>query len=135
MPEEVTIREDLQIIHVDSYGDVTAEDLLVSIEAVMRIHKEQGITRVFVDATKETSLPSTFPSFDVGSKMAAAVRTIRIAVLGNPALAEDLRFIETVALNRGATIKVFYSREAALAWLTAKPNNSIEATPDGAPHG
>jgi hypothetical protein len=135
MPERVTIEENLRIIHVDSYGDVTAKDLQGSIKAVARINKEHGFTKVFVDATKETSLPSTFHSFDIGSQLANAVRLLRVAVLGSTRLKKNLTFIETVAHNRGALVKVFYSRKDAMAWLMELPNNSMHVTPNGAPDG
>ena len=123
MPEEVTVIEDLQIIKVDSYGDVTAEDLKESLEAVVRIRQERGFTRVFVDATKETSLPDTFSAFKFGERMANAIRGLRVAVVGSKMLAKDLEFIQTVAQNRGGIIQVFDTKEDALAWLMDKPNS------------
>ena len=123
MPEEVTVLEDLQIIKVDSYGDVTAADLKESLEAVVRIRQERGITRVFVDATKETSLPDTFSAFEFGKSMAHAIQGLRVAVVGSKMLAKDLEFIKTVAQNRGGIIQVFDTKDDAFAWLMDKPNS------------
>ena len=123
MPEKVTVLEDLQIIKVDSYGDVTAADLKESLEAVVRIRKERGLTRVFVDATKVTSLPDTFSAFDFGQLMANAIQGLRVAVVGSKMLAKDLGFIQTVAQNRGGMIQVFDTKEDALAWLIDESNS------------
>ena len=120
MPETVVVREDLQIIHVDSYGDVTIEDLESSLDAVLQIRRERGLTKVLVDASKETSLPSLMRIYDFGSNVAANLRGVRIAVAISPHTQEDLSFMETVARNRGALVAVFVSVDAALAWLMSE---------------
>jgi len=45
MPEKVSIREDLQIIQVESYGEISAEDLQASLRMVAKIQQERGLTR------------------------------------------------------------------------------------------
>ena len=118
MPEEVTILEDLSIIRVDSYGVVTQEDLIGSMREVSRIHRERGLTRVLVDATRETSLPSTFPLYEFGSDLARALRAVRFALVPAPDLKEDLTFLETVAINRGLEVEIFDSVPDAIQRLT-----------------
>ena len=120
MPERVTIREDLQIIQVDSFGDVTIDDLMASLQTIVKIHQEREIRKVFIDARKQTSLPSTAPNFEFGSRMAQAERGMRVAVAASPELKAKLEFIATVAENRGAIIQIFDSVEEALAWLTGQ---------------
>ena len=128
MPEDVTVLEDLQIIQVHSYGDVTLDDLEGSLEAIIRIREERGLSRVFVDATEETSLPPAFSAYEFGKQIADFVRGLRVAVVGSKMLAEDMRFIETVAQNREAVLKIFETVEDALTWLMKQPNKSMEAT-------
>ena len=55
MPEEVSILADLGIIQIDSYGEVTGGDMLTTMEQVLEIQRKRGLTRVFVDASKETT--------------------------------------------------------------------------------
>jgi hypothetical protein len=117
MPEEVSILEDLGIIRVDSYGEVTEGDLLASMEEVLAIHKERGISRVFVDASRETSLPSTLPLHHFGSVLSQDAMVLKIAVSASAAVHDVLRFLETVTQNRGMQVKIFENREEALAWL------------------
>lgn len=73
MPERVSILEDLQIIKVDSFGEVSFSDLRQSLYEVFKIHQERGFTKVFVDASKETSFPSTIPVFEFGTELAQVV--------------------------------------------------------------
>ena len=117
MPERVTVREDLQIIQIDSYGEVTADDLRGSLDAVFGIRQERGFTKVFVDASRETSFPSTLPVFDFGSDLAQTARGMKFAIVSSPKTDSGLRFLETVTHNRGGQLRVFDSADAALAWL------------------
>jgi hypothetical protein len=122
MPETVSIREDLQIIHVDSYGDITVEDLKTSLNTILRFRKERGLTRVLVDATKETSLPSTLPIFEFGKDFAARVRGMSFALVAGQVTRDRVELLETVAINRGADVEMFDTTDAALAWLTEDPS-------------
>jgi hypothetical protein len=122
MAEDVTIREDLQVIQVKSYGDITAEDLKKTLDAIRGIRQRKGLTKVFVDATKVTSYPSTLSIFKFGSDAAASLMSIKLAIAAPPGAAHDPAFFETVTRNRGALVSVFDSPDAALAWLTKEPN-------------
>jgi hypothetical protein len=117
MPEEVSILEDLGIIQVDSFGEVTEGDLLASMEEVLAIHRERGFSKVFVDASRETSLPSTFPLHQFGAVLSEDGMVLKIAAVISDTVREDLRFLETVTQNRGMQLKLFDTREEALAWL------------------
>ncbi len=118
MPQMVTVREDLNVIHVESYGDVTADDLRLSMEAVVKFHQNCNISKLFINATYEQSLPTTMPLFDFGAKVARVLGTLKIAVAKSPKTAEKRRFMETVIRNRGADLRIFDSKDAALKWLT-----------------
>ncbi|MCP4296394.1 MAG: hypothetical protein GY786_12370 [Proteobacteria bacterium] len=122
MPEKVTLDEDLGIVRIESYGDVTAEDLRATLASALRIHQERGLTRGFVDETKVTSYPSTFSIHDFGLQAAELLRGIKVAIAAHPGIITDPGFFETVARNRGANLRVFDSPDAALAWLTKEQN-------------
>ena len=127
MPEKVHIREDLQIIHIESFGDVTSEDLRTSMNEVSRMYQEHGLTRIFIDATRETSLPSTYPLFEFGSDLAEYVKFFVFAVVVSPAVKDDLMFLETVTRNRGMTVCMFDSQKTALEWLLEFPVSNPDA--------
>ena len=128
MPETVTFDEDLRIVRIESYGDVTAEDLRGTLAAALKIHQERGLSRWLVDATKVTYYPSTFPIFDFGLQAAEQLRGIRIAIAAPPGKLVEPNFFETVTRNRGISVKVFDSTDAAPAWLTEEPDKELKAT-------
>ncbi len=128
MPEEVTIREELQVIQVKSWGDITKEDFKNTLDAILRIREDQGLTKVFVDATRVTSYPSTISIFEFGSEAADPLRGIRLAIASPPGQRDEPVFFETVTCNRGARVRAFDSPDAALAWLSKEPNQELKAT-------
>ncbi len=117
MPEEVTIRKDLEIIEVKSIGDITLEDFEKTLDSILRIRQTQGLTRVFVDTNMVTSYPSTYPVFEFGEHVADSLGGVKIAIVAVSGTRDQCRFFETVARNRGGNVSVFDSPAAALAWL------------------
>ena len=124
MPEEVTIRKDLEVIQVESCGNITTEDFQKTLDTILRIRQDQGLTKVFVDATKATSYPSTMPIHDFGSQVADLLRGLKVAIVVVPGTRNESMFFETVARNRGGNVSLFDSPSAALAWLTELPRRS-----------
>jgi hypothetical protein len=117
VPERVSVIENQKIIKVDSFGVISIEDLRTSMRRVAELHKEQGLNKVFVDATKETAFPPTVPTFEFGTELAQAMIDLRIAVITSEKMKNVIRFLETVAQNRGAQVQIFDSEEAAFDWL------------------
>ncbi len=128
MPETVTFDEDLKIVRIDSYGDVTVEDLRSTLASALKLHKERGLSRGFIDATKVTSYPSTTSIFDFGSQGVDQLRGLRIAIAAPSGKLVDPVFFETVTRNRGVNVRVFDSTDAALAWLIEEPNKELKVT-------
>ena len=118
MPEEVTVREDLQVIQVTSCDDVTTEDFNNTLNSILKILEDRSLTKVFVDGTAVTSYPPTFPVFDFGSKVAESLRGVRVAIVATRNRLNESSFFETVARNRGGNVKIFDSPDTALAWLS-----------------
>ena len=71
---------------------------------------------ILIDA-HELTLPNTeFVRFSTGEKIAALFSySYKIAVISQPE--KTNKFTETVAVNRGANFKVFYSESEAKEWL------------------
>ena len=82
-------------------------------------------TRILIDVRHVTGKPSQEERYALGLFVAAEQRLLaarssfvpRVAVLGKQPLVDPNRFAETVAVNRGATLKVSERLEEALAWL------------------
>ena len=117
MPEKVSIRKGLNLIQIDSFDVVTEFEMRASLETVMQLRREHGITRVFVDASKQISMPSTVPIFQFGSELASTVRDMKFAVYFSPDVGHGMSFLEDVAVNRGVQVKRFETADAALEWL------------------
>ena len=85
-----------------------------------------GKTRVLIDASAVSGAPTQDERYTLGLFVAAEQRIlasknppveVQVAVYGRRPLLDPDRFGETVAVNRGAKLKVAERIEEALAWL------------------
>ena len=89
-----------------------------------------GFSRILFDASAVTGNPSQDERYALGLFVATAQRMLaatipprflQVAVYGHQPLIDPNRFGETVALNRGAKVKVSERLDEALAWLGVSP--------------
>lgn len=120
------IGEDSQVIEVKFRGNINTEDFKKSLDAILGIRQDQGLTKVLVDATKATSYPSTTSIILFGSGVAEPLRGIRLAIASPLKIQENPAFFETVTINRGAVVRAFDSADEALAWLKTEPNKELK---------
>ena len=87
---------------------------------------EHGHSRVLIDANAVTGAPTQDERYMLGLFVAAEQRilavkrptlSLQVAVCGQQPLIDPERFAETVAVNRGAKVKVSERCDEALAWL------------------
>jgi hypothetical protein len=85
-----------------------------------------GHSRILLDATAVTGAPSQDERYALGVYVADEQRrlaaqtppcVLQMAIYAHRPLADPNRFGETVALNRGAKVKVSERLDEALAWL------------------
>jgi len=85
-----------------------------------------GHSRILIDASGVTGAPTQDERYILGLFVAAEQRIlaakippleVHLAIYGRPPLIDPNRFGETVAVNRGAKVKVSEQIEEALAWL------------------
>jgi hypothetical protein len=85
-----------------------------------------GLDRILFDASAVTGKPSQDERYALGLFVATEQRLLAaksppcylsVAVYGHQPLVDPNRFGETVALNRGAKLKVSERLDEALAWL------------------
>jgi len=91
-------------------------------EAIVRMAKETGMSRVLID-NREFVLelsPLEVVEFarDFEEKNIAVIG-LRLAVMSSPSQPETTRLIETVLTNRSASYRRFANPEEALVWLEA----------------
>jgi hypothetical protein len=119
MPETITVHDDLEIIEVHSFGQVTKEDLLQSLKAVDQIYQERGYNKVLIDAQEEEGIPNAVDLFMFGGNMEQSYigKTGRFAVVTSEATRKDLEFLVKTIREKGVKINTFMSVDEALDWL------------------
>jgi hypothetical protein len=123
MSIEYQIQDGGAILRVKASG--TCEGLGQVERHMLRMHHaalSAGLTRIMVDERDLCYHLSTVDSFESGKMLAGlARRGLRVAVVCNPEGKEETRFWETVAVNRGAPVKVFDDVDSAEKWLGEGP--------------
>ena len=85
--------------------------------------KQNGIHHLLIDIRGMSGGLDTIETYEVAGQglpsQPNARRLIRSAILDHSENLERIRFFETVAINRGLTVKVFDDEETAVRWLLA----------------
>jgi hypothetical protein len=118
MPEVLKVNQSLNMVEVRSFGVVSKEDIIHTISNVLSIYHDTGIFKALAETTQVQKLPGLADLYRVFSTFPKEIK-LAILVTKSQATLRDFSFIETVALNRGATIKLFYENKKAHKWLEA----------------
>lgn len=88
--------------------------------AILEACKQGNYSRVLCDETELEYRLSTLDTYQSAVFLASqAPRLIKAAIVYNEKFVQDARFWETVATNRGLTVRVFKDAESARDWLDA----------------
>lgn len=80
----------------------------------LRLSEETGIRRALVDVRKQQAAGPVVELFEFAHSIPSGMA---FAVLSDPHYS-DHKFVETVALNRGKNVRLFFgSEEEAIEWL------------------
>ena len=111
---EIIPQSDIALFHW--YGPITLEDRRQNVKRMVSFCHEQGVKNLIIDGRDQLSKTETVEAFEFGSEVPINMKGLRIAVVCRP---DDivLKFIETVAHNRGAITNNFASVELARYWL------------------
>jgi hypothetical protein len=130
------IRLEGPLFYVSLAGEMNGRLAEETYREVLRECVAAGRTRMLIDGRGLSGELSTTDRYSLGKVVAdenAAARgphgQVRVALVGNHPLVDRDRFGETVALNRGAAVKVTYDLESAYRWLGLEP--AAEAAADG----
>ena len=106
----------LGVMVVHSAADVKIEDIYDTIAKLEQIAEETGIHKALLDLRAEVSLPSMIEMFEMAKKFP---KTLWIAAVleASREIEEEVEFVETVAKNRGAPLRIFREEDEALEWL------------------
>ena len=118
MPEDVTINNELGIIEIDSYGDITEEILYTSVKKIKQIRGKTGINKVLVDTTGQSSMPSAISLYTFGNNIPHLFK-YAIVVSEMQSTKKDQDFFEAVAINRGFKVQEFITKDEAIEWLNS----------------
>ena len=113
----------LRAVVSGDYNLRAAQDIY---DQAIKIAVAGGQTRILIDASRVTGAPTQDERYMLGLFVAAeqrilASRTppaeVQVVVYGSQPLIDPERFGETVAVNRGAKVKVSEHLDEALSWL------------------
>ncbi|MFX0098409.1 MAG: hypothetical protein ACFFCS_02435 [Candidatus Hodarchaeota archaeon] len=119
MPEEISLSEDKKYILIKSFDEVKKEDVLNSLNKVIKIYEEFGLNRVLVDARDAEIVPGILEMFLFGDELADSTRDLKFRsalVIGEKKI-PSYEFVETVVQNRGGVLKIFKDIKNGLKWL------------------
>ncbi|NTU96310.1 MAG: DUF4180 domain-containing protein [Chlorobiaceae bacterium] len=90
-------------------------------EYVIGLHKvclESGVQLVLCDESAVKNDLSCLDTYEVGLFLSRFVPTyLRIAIVFNPDTSFDIRFLESMLINRGQQIRIFTDTASAREWL------------------
>ena len=116
MPEDITINKELGIIEIHSYGDVTRDDLDLSLATINQIEDDTGLRMALVDTTDQETVPSIIDVINFVLNLPVTFRCAVVVSEKHPTK-NDQVFPETVAYNRLFNVNEFFSRKEAIDWL------------------
>lgn len=122
MALDVEIETKDSYIHLHCRGAFSAAAMIEVLDMVFDVADLESRDRILLDISElEGMPPTTMERFEIGAHAARLHKkhsyAVHIAILGKEPMVESKRFAETVAVNRGATGKVFTDFAEAVAWL------------------
>ena len=115
----IELIKDNRIVKITYKQDLTEIDLQKSRETLNTICTEHNYSKILVDATK---FPSKFPiieAFNHGLSLAKnfTFRKAKHAIIATDNNFKILEFISSIANDRGANVKLFFSIDKSESWL------------------
>lgn len=112
-----TQEEDLLIVETSGYDENLDETLQYG-QAVIEECNRGGFSQLLCIETQLEYRLGTFDTYELAKAASENAQNIgRAAIVCNAKNIEDARFWETVAVNRGLTVRVFKDVDAARSWL------------------
>lgn len=97
-------------------GPITLADRRENTRRMAQFCESHGVRRLIIDGRDQLSKTGTIDSFAFGKEVPSEMRGLIVAVV-HRSDDKSLRFIETVASNRGSFTRSFLTIEEARAWL------------------
>ena len=114
MQGTVSVDAERRFLRFQFGQDATLKDWVEARVIFLRLSAETEIRRALVDVREQQVAGPLTELFQFGDSIPS---DMVFAVLGN-AHSSDQRFVETVALNRGKNVRLFFgAEEEAIEWL------------------
>ena len=117
-----TFRENY--LEIKCHGDLSDQNLQTIYASAIECADLENINAILLDLQDLEGPPLTaWQQYSLGKQIASCVhilaRRIQFAIVSHISRMESEQFLETVAVNRGASIKVFFNVDDAAGWLKA----------------
>ncbi len=131
MSYEVRYTREPAFLHAVVTGTNSKENVAAYLDEVRRECVARGCSRVLIEEHLEGPRLGVMDVFDVASEgsMRAPAQITAMAYVDVNAGGDLMRFAETVAVNRGLSVRVFSSVKAAREWLLQADAGSTHDTP------
>ena len=114
----VTVDAERRFLRFEFDREATLGDWKKAQAVFLRLSEESGIRRALVDIRKQEDAGPPLELFEFGSEIPSGMAFAVLSVRGRA----DHGFVETVALNRGKNVRLFFgSEEEAIQWLVTRP--------------
>ena len=97
-------------------GPISLDDRKQNARRMAEFCNSNGVTQVIIDGRDQISETDIIDAYEFGKDVPIDMRGLAIAVV-HRVDDQSLKFIETVAFNRGARSQSFHDLEAARDWL------------------
>ena len=114
MQGAITVDAERRFLRFQFDQGATVRDWVEAQATFLRLSDETGIRRALVDVRKQQVAGGVLDLFEFGHNIPSGMV---FAVLSDPQ-SDDHKFVETVALNRGKDVRLFFgSEDEAIEWL------------------
>jgi len=122
---QVRTRDAGSVLHAEVSGEMDLMRALALYDRLIERWRGTEASALLIDCVKVTGTLTSVQRYEAGARVAASYATIRewggvpprIAIVARPPLMDPNRFMETVASNRGALMRVFLTPQEAAEWL------------------
>jgi len=117
MQGAITVDPERRFLRFRFDQGATVRDWVEAQAIFLQFSEETGIRRALVDVRNQPLAGPVMQLFEFGHNIPSGMV---FAVLSDPH-SEDHKFVETVALNRGKSVRLFFgSEDEAVEWLMAE---------------
>lgn len=129
MPYTIHFLEDKRIVIIENIGKISSEEFEKQSVEALELGRNKNTSLFLADSTQIAGriTPLELLDFPDMYERIGAPKTTKLAVIipENLIVQENIKFLETVCLNRGWQVKIFETKDLAIDWLIKKldPNS------------